>query len=199
MIIRTLDDGLEVHRVDCPEEIAACRDSFASAYVRVFSEPPYQERFTEAEAGRIWDRLVADEDAVVLVVLEEQAVVGFAIATPLLEVPDVARELAGLVPPRHTMYLAELGVLPSPSEERLRRLLAHQRLKLIDEDTYSHVVLRAPSDARDVVEMYRELGFTDMGVSMQVTQMRTDGQVRSDERSFMGRVRSQVHVDEGDV
>jgi len=196
MIIRTLDDGLEIHRVDSPEEVEGYRDSFARAYVRVFAEPPYQEQFTEAEAARLWDRLVGDEDDVVLVVLDQGEVAGFAIATPLPEVADVARELAGLVPPRHTMYLAELGVVPEQSGERLRRLLAHLRLKLIDEDLYSHVVLRAPAGFIEIVEMYRELGFTEMGVSMQVSHLRTDGQVRSDERFFMGRVRSQVHVDD---
>lgn len=196
MIIRTLEDGLEVHRVDRPDEVAAYRDSFARAYVRVFAEPPYEERFTEDEAARLWDRLTGDEDDVVLVVLDRGEVVGFAIATPLLEVPDVARELAGLVPPRHTMYLAELGVVPEHSRERLGRMLAHLRLKLIDEDTFSHVVLRAPQGVRPILDMYEELGFTDMGVSMKVTHLRIDGEVRSDERTFMGRVRSLVHVDD---
>ncbi len=198
MHIRTLEDGLEIHRVVAPAEIDAFRGRFAAAYVDVFAQPPYRERFTVEEAERLWDRLAGADDAIVLLVLDGETLIAFAIGVPLPVAPDVARELTGLVPSRQSMYLAELGVVPGHSRPRFARLLAHMRLKLVDQSCFSHVVLRAPQNVRDTLEMYRELGFTDMGVSMEVTRLRTDGTVRSDERTFMSRVRSLVEVDDDD-
>lgn len=199
MLLRVLDDGLQVHRLTTPEEAAAFRDRFAAAYRDIFARPPYQEVHTLADAAHRWDVLTAAEPSVVLVVVDGEELVAFAIAVPLQIVGSVAREIAGLVPPRHTMYLAELGVAPGRSRKRFARLLAHIRLKLINETRYSHVVLRAPQDVEDTIQMYRELGFTDMGVSMQVRHPRTDGTVQADTRVFMSRVRSQVEVDDEDL
>ena len=115
-------------------------------------------------------------------------------AIPLENKKSVATELTGLVPLRHTMYLAELGVLPEYRGRKIGRTLVRERLNLIDRDSYSHVVLRISADNTPSGEMYKALGFTDMGVYMEVKSRRTDGETRADRRQFLSRVLSQVDV-----
>lgn len=199
MQIRTLDDGRAVWRVAGAEAAAAVRPAFVALYTDVVRDPPYEEVVTAEDAGALWDRLTASGDGIVLVVASgsdpADGIDGFAIAVPLAAMPAVARELGGLVPARHTMYLAELGVRPAADAAALRLRLNRLRLAHIDEDRFSHVVLRAPVAMTDTIALYRDLGFTDMGVSMEVVRPRVDGSVRGDERAFMSRVRSLVAVD----
>ncbi|MCB9663721.1 MAG: GNAT family N-acetyltransferase [Alphaproteobacteria bacterium] len=195
MIVVELDDGCVVHRVEDPAEAEAFRAGFVKAYRDVFARPPYEESFTEDEASTIWDRLVGSPNHITFVVEDASELVAFASAIPLSCDGPVARALAGLVPVRDTMYLAELGVLPEYRDRGLARLLVKARLKAMDPARFTHVVLRAVEGKNEALAMYRELLFTDMGVSMTVTRERIDGTVRSDERHFMSRVLSQVDVD----
>lgn len=194
MILQQLDDGLVVHRIRTVADADEHRAGFVSAYRRIFADAPYHEDFTEEETTLIWRRLTTAPHHVTLVVLDGEELVALASAVPLTAAPDVARELHGLVPVRHTMYLAELGVEPRYRGRRLGRRLVNCRLRLIDRERYSHVVLRVADGNTSTFEMYRELDFADMGVSMQVRQRRTDGTVRADERHFMSRVLSQVPI-----
>lgn len=196
MLLRMLDDGVAIHRVTSEAEADGFRDGFVAAYRRVFAQPPYEEDFTADEADAIWQRLTRARDNITLIALCEGEVVAFGSAIPLAADPDVARELAGLVPVRHTMYLAELGVLAPYRSRDLARKLVNLRLKLIDKEKYAHVVLRAVEGKNEALKMYRALDFTDMGVSMDVTSKRVDGDMRTDERHFMSRVLSQVRVEE---
>lgn len=190
-----LDDGVVVHRVVSPGDAEAFRAGFVKAYRDVFARPPYEEAFSEEEASGVWDALVRAANHITFVVEDAGEVVAFASAIPLSADGPVARALAGLVPVRDTMYLAELGVLPEYRDRGLARLLVKARLKAMDPARFTHVVLRAVEGKNEALAMYRDLAFTDMGVSMTVTRARIDGTVRSDERHFMSRVLSQVDVD----
>jgi ribosomal protein S18 acetylase RimI-like enzyme len=107
----------------------------------------------------------------------------------------VATELTGLVPIQHTFYLAELGVLEQYRGKGLGRLMVKERVRLIDRDRFSHVVLRVSMNHNPSSELYQAMGFEEMGVHMDVSAMRTDGRVTTDRRMFMSRVLSQVDVD----
>jgi|JI7StandDraft_1071085.scaffolds.fasta_scaffold408725_1 ribosomal protein S18 acetylase RimI-like enzyme len=197
MLLETLEDGLEVHHLVSREDVASFREGFVAAYRHIFSGPPYEEDFTEAEAEAIYKRLTGTAGHITLIVQEPGGpVVAFAVAIPLIAGGQVANELAGLVPRRHTMYFVELGVESTMRGRRLGRLLVKLRLKLIDREQYSHVVLRVADGRTSSFEMYRSLQFTDMGVSMLVHQRRTDGEVRADRRHFMSRVLSQVAIED---
>jgi ribosomal protein S18 acetylase RimI-like enzyme len=104
----------------------------------------------------------------------------------------VARQLTGLVPGPNTFYFAELGVLHDFRGRGLARSLIKERLRLIDHDTYTHVVLRVGANRNASYDMYRSMGFEDMGVYMEVPAMRIDGRVTTDRRLFMCCVISQV-------
>src|SRR5690606_10473447 len=131
---------------------------------------------------------------VTVVASEGERLVGFGIAIPLTATRKVAAALAGLVPDKHTWYLAEMGVLPEWRGLGLGRLLIQERLKRLDHERASHVVLRVPLGESRSARIYRELGFEEMGVTMDVQTRRVDGAVRADRRMFMSRVLSQVDV-----
>jgi ribosomal protein S18 acetylase RimI-like enzyme len=192
-------EGLEIARVTTAEEAARHERAFVDAYRRIFAGEPYFEDFTEAEAQRVWRRLTSCRGHITLVAYDPargaDELVGFAVAIPLVESVDVARLLTGLLPVRTTMYLVELGVDEEWRGRGLGRHLVKLRVHLTDAERYSHVVLRVAEGRTATFELYRGMGFSDVGVSMAVSQRRTDGQVKSDNRYFMSRVLSQVELD----
>lgn len=195
MLLRELDDGLALHRVSDLADGDPFRDGFIAAYRRVFARPPYEEAFSDDDAQAVWRKLLTAPHQVTLIATAGSQVVGFASAIPLSSDPVIARELMGLVPARHTMYLAELGVEP-PYDEVLARALNETRIRLIDPEQWTHLVLRAPGHIDATLALYRDLGFTEMGASMVVTRERVDGTMRGDRRHFFGRVASQVPLGE---
>lgn len=189
-------EGLRLHEVSTPSQRDRFRAPFASAYARIFAGPPYHERFTEQEATQIYDRITSTPSQVTLVLTlpDSEQVIAFASAVPLSSAPQVAQVVRGLVPQHATMYLIELGVDPAWRGRKLGKRLVRERIQRIDTRRYTHAVLRVTEGRTEAFAMYRKLGFTDMGVSMQVEQLRADGEVRSDERHFMSRVISQIHT-----
>lgn len=194
MVIAELDD-IAIRRITTPEEVARWRAGFIGTYQTVFSSFPYFERFYPSEAEGTYRWLTSAEGNITLVATRgETQVVGFGAAIPLTAKPGVAAHLTGLVPPKHTFYLAELGVLEAYRGRRLGRTMVRERLKLIPEQ-YQHVVLRVSMNHTPSGEMYKAMGFEEMGVYQDVSAMRTDGKVTTDRRMFLSKVLSQVHLD----
>lgn len=189
MELLTRDDGLRILRVRTAEEAEPYRASFAGAYQDIFSGPPYFERFWASEAMGILDGFLRVPDHITLLAVRgESRVVAFGIGVPMTARPDIARELRGLVPIRESFYLAELGVQDGWRGKGLGRQLVDLRLQLIDPARYSHVLLRTVASRRGAYEMYRSMGFEDMGVYMEVPSRRVDGSVTTDRRLFLSRV-----------
>jgi GNAT superfamily N-acetyltransferase len=188
-----VDDEIELIHIRTPEEVQRWRAGFTGAYQTIFSDEPYYERIYPVEAEGVWKRLTGiPENITLLAVRNGSQVVSFGIAIPLRGKADVARQLAGLVPVNHAFYFAELGVLHDYRAKGLGRLLVQERLKLIDSSTYNQVILRVGASRTASYEMYRSMGFEDMGVYMEVQAMRIDGRVTSDRRLFMSCVISQI-------
>lgn len=195
MVISELDD-LAVRRIVTTEDVATWRAGFIGAYQTVFSGFPYFERWYPSEAEGVYRKLTATEGNVTLVATRgESQVVGFGVGIGLADKPAVATHLAGLVPVKHTFYLAELGVLDQWRGRGVGRTLVRERLRLIDPDRYSHVVLRVSMNHSPSSEMYKAMGFEEMGVYMDVSAMRVDGRVTTDRRMFLSKLLSQVPLD----
>lgn len=182
-------DGVRIIQLMHPEQAAPYRASFVGAYQTIFAEPPYSERFTPEEAASVLvSTLQIPENLTLLAVQGESKVVGFGLAIPLRARRDIIRELQGLVPVRHSYYLAELGVLESHRGSGLGRRLVQMRLDRIDQRRYTHAVLRTSAVRNASYEMYMRLGFDDMGVYMEVPSLRLDGREITDRRLFLSRV-----------
>ena len=157
---------------------------------------PYFERIYPSEAEGIYHGLLrTPENIVLLATRGETQVVGLAAAIPLTTKPGVATHLTGLVPLKHTFYMAELGVLEPFRSRAIGRRMVHERLNLIDAERYSHVVLRVSMNHTPSGEMYKAMGFEEMGVYQDVSAMRTDGRVTTDRRMFLSRLLSQLPSD----
>lgn len=185
-----------LQRVRSVAEAEPWRAAFVEAYRSIFAGPPYFEDFTEPEATRALHRLVSVTGNVTLLALTpERELAAFASAVPLHARPDVMRELTGLIPARHTWYFAELGVLPAHRQMGLGRQLIAERLRLIEAESATHVVMRVAEDDTAARAIYLDMGFEDMGVYMEVPGLRTDGRVRTDRRLFLSNVLSQLDLD----
>ncbi|MBT3218977.1 MAG: GNAT family N-acetyltransferase [Proteobacteria bacterium] len=192
MLLKMIDDDLALHHVQHAGHMWI--DRFAVTYQRIFAGEPYLEHFTLDEAREAYRKLTNTPNNITLIIADKRnTVVAFAIAIPIRFKYSVASELSGLVPLNHTMYLAELGVLPTHRGRGMGRQLVMHRLKLIDRNNFTHVVLRV-SELREAYLLYEGLGFEDMGVWMEVTSKRVDGTVGTDRRLFMSRVLSQVPI-----
>ena len=196
MVISEFDD-LTIRHVTEASDVARWRAGFIGAYQTVFSDAPYYERFFPSEAEGIYRKLTSTPGNItILVTRGSSQVVAFGIGVPLRFKTDVCRELEGLVPTRHTFYLAELGVLPQYRDRTLGRTLVSERLRRIEHSQYTHVLLRISLNNMTSSKIYTQLDFEDMGVYMDVRAMRTNGKVTTDRRFFMSRVLSQVELTE---
>lgn len=196
MVLTQLDDGTRIIHVRTAEMAAQWRDGFASSYPTVFTGAPYFEELTESDALNVWDRLTQiPENITLIAATPEDQVLGFGIAIPLQRQRDVATELTGLIPVPHTFYFAELGVLPEARGRGLGRTLVKWRMELINRERYEGAVLRVAEGRNTSMLMYQEMGFEDMGVSMEVAATRVDGERRMDRRLLLHCVLSQVDIE----
>jgi len=186
-------ESIAYHHLQDAEAVARWRTAFIGAYQTIFSQEPYRERFSPAEADGIYRKLTGSSDHVTVIATNKSGnLVGFGIGVGLKHKADVARELGGLVPLRHTFYLAELGVLPRYRNQGIGRRLVQERMQRIDGARYTHAVLRMSSRYAPSDSLYASLGFEAMGVSMEVRMLRTNGRVTTDRRDFLCQVLSQV-------
>jgi ribosomal protein S18 acetylase RimI-like enzyme len=191
-------NGIRYLKVDSPQEVIPYRAGFVGAYQTIFREPPYSERFFPAEAEAVLQRILQTPGHITLLAITgNRRVVGFGAGVPLASRMDVKRDMHGLLPLEHTFYLAELGVLPDYRGSGVGSTLIQKRLELIDRRVYTHVVLRASLRHKSVWEMYKSMGFEDIGVYQEVAARRIDGQVRTDRRLFLSRVLA-LDDDEGE-
>ncbi len=196
MLLQRFDDDLRLERVVTPEESRRWREAFVRIYPEIFSGEPYNESISDEEAAATWDFLTrAKEHITILALTNDDQLAGFGIAIPVAATRLVAAKLAGLVPHKHTYYLAELGILPMWRGRGLGRALVHERIKRMDTKRYSHVVLRVSGERNPSYDLYTSMGFEDMGVYMEVKARRLDGHTRVDKRLFLSRVLSQVDVE----
>jgi len=182
-------DGLTILRLASPADGDAWRAAFAGAYQEIWSEPPYNERFSSEEAGAVLPRTLRIPDQITLLAVRDSGVVaGFAMAYPVSSKPDVVRDIRGLLPIDHTFYFAELGIMEAWRHAGLARQLIERRLELIDKARFTHVLLRTSATKNAAYDMYKRMGFEDTGVYMEVASRRNDGSFRTDRRLFMAKV-----------
>ncbi len=186
MILVDRPDGLKIVRITRPEEAIVYRAAFAGAYQDVWSEPPYHQRFYPSEAeGILLSYLRTPEQITLLAVRGTSQVVGFAIGVPAASRPDVIREVRGLVPVSDTFFLAELGLLEGWRGKGIGRQLIDLRASIIDRSRYNQALLRVSTAKNLLYELYRKLGYEDVGLHTEVASLRIDGSVTTDRRVYL--------------
>ena len=177
--------GVTIERLMTPDDVASWRPDFIGAYQTVFGDEPFFERWWPAEAEGLYRKLTRSTEHISLLALDDERLVGFGIAIPLQLRPDVARELTGLLNIERTMYFAELGVLPQFRGKGIGGALINERLRLMDRDRYTDVVVRVSASRNVSYRQYLRRGFENVGVPMEVTALRMDGRVTTDRRLIL--------------
>ena len=101
---------------------------------------------------------------------------------------QIAKELRGLIPIKHSTYLSELGIRERFRRKGLARRLTELRLSLIDTERFTHAVMRTSTANDRAYSLFTSMGFEDMGVYTEVSARRVDGGVRTDRRLFLSRM-----------
>ena len=174
--------------IDNEEAFQPYLESFALAFQSVFTSPPYHEQFLLSEATALAEFHLETKQRWTLLALLDDTVVGFGLACSLRNYPEISRHIHGLLPPKYTHYFAELGVLPEHRQQGLGKEITRQYINWVDQQPFNNVLMRISDTPTLANQMFVDLGFEDMGVSMEITSRKTDGTFRKDRRLFLSRL-----------
>lgn len=182
-------DKIHIVQLHSEEEFHPYLASFASAYKAVFSSPPYNEDFSLTEAQQVAEFHVNCRDHVTFLALTSQEeVIGFGLGSSMRNYPEISRQIRGLLPPKYTHYFAELGVVPGFRHQGLGRKLANAYIETLPPDVFHHIVMRISAIPDPGFEMFKQMGFEDIGVYTEITAKRIDGSINNDRRLFLSRL-----------
>lgn len=157
------------------------RDGFICAYQEAFGGPPYFETYSTKEVmEKVW--LPHVKDGTVVLALDNERVVGFGCAMPVLKSPLEVKEFLILhqggdsfpVDLDRAWYMSELGVVTSHRQRGIGYALVKHRLLTIDHRGDTHYVFRTAAEGSNSIHLYRKIGaieladLQDMSVSDQV-------------------------------
>lgn len=157
------------------------RDGFIRAYQEAFGGPPYFEIYSAEEViEEVW--LPHVKDGIIVLALDNERVVGFGCAMPVLKSPPEVKEFLMLhqdespfpVGLERVWYMSELGVVTSHRRRGIGYSLVKYRLLTISHRGDTHYVFRTAVDGSNSIHLYRKIGaieladLQDVSVSGQV-------------------------------
>ncbi len=155
-------------------------------YQDVFSQPPYNEQFSEEEIVSIFQEYLK-QGKLFIARNKTDGVIGFGATLPLDIVPNVkiiAKDNGLRI--KNAWYMAELGVMSTYRRLGLGKKLVIARLRAIQAQGGRMALMRTSVNNIVSQRLYTNLGFEVVeGMRQQVEQRRTDGKVVADERIFM--------------
>lgn len=166
------------------------RDGFVNAYKEAFGGPPYFETYsTEEVVEDIW--LPHVKDGIVVLALDDERVVGFGCAMPVLKSPlDVREFLASQQRDfsiDKTWYMSELGVVESHRRRGLGYALVKHRLLTISHRGDTTYVFRTAAEGSNSIHLYRKIGAVELNDRQDVSvsdQVQVNGS-QSAERVYL--------------
>lgn len=167
------------------------RLGFIRAYQEAFSGPPYKEHYTDEQVlDEVWYPHL--DGGVVILAFDDQKVVGFGCAQPLLKAPDEVREF--LDNSEHfsgdiskTWYMSELGVLESHRKHGIGYQLVRHRMLSISHRGITHYAFRTAAEGSNSIHLYRKIGAHEIAELQDVgntEQVRVNGS-ESTERVYL--------------
>lgn len=165
----------------------ACERGLLGLYRRVFSEPPYNEEFTNDQVYAEFQDTLRQNGLVFIATqkLNPDRVLGFVSSLPLSCVPDIAERLEGITEPDRAAYFAEDGV---DKDYRRKGISSLMKTMLIQANWISgadHIVLRtSDQNYRQISAVTKSGGCVISSIFQQVTSPRQGGQIMQDRRAF---------------
>lgn len=156
-------------------------------YQEVFSEPPYNERFSAEEVKQYFlDYL---REGSVYIARTSDRVIGFEATVLLTSVPEVAELMQTWtnIDVTNCLYITELGVAKGFRRKGVGQKLVEQQITAVNNYDY---VLRTSIDNFPALGLYGKLGFRRIpDLIQEVIQERVTGKTESDPRIFLERKR----------
>jgi len=81
-----------------------------------------------------------------------------------------------------------LGVIPEHRQQGLGKQITQRYLDWVDQQPYNHVLMRISDTPSLANQMFTDMGFEDIGVSMEIASRRVDGSFQKDRRLFLSRL-----------
>jgi ribosomal protein S18 acetylase RimI-like enzyme len=179
-----------------------------SLYKDIFSDPPYEEYFSDDDVISMFYSYFEDEIKYPLILFAylEQEIIGFCTAVPLneswpdFEVIDFHQNLsrscyeyfnrAFNATSENTWYLDDLGVRKDKRKQGIGTRLIRTCLAKLHSKS---IFLRTSDSNNQAQQLYCNLGFSHIdGLFTLVSHKRSDGSVREDRRIIMLRQSDQV-------
>lgn len=145
------------------------RVGFIRAYQEAFGGPPYFETYSSEEVMEdVW--LPHVRDGIVVLALDDDRVVGFGCAMPVLKSPSEVKEFLMRhqetnslpIDLSHAWYMSELGVVTSHRQQGIGYALVKYRLNEIEHRGDSHYVFRTAADGSNSIHLYRKIGAMEL-------------------------------------
>lgn len=179
---------IEIKSIQNFSELEPYLPSLCQTYQIVFATPPYNERFYPNEVHNLVYNHLQGKDQSTLLAVKGERVVGFGLASPVKNYPDIARRIRGLLPVKQTYYLVDLGVLPDCRRKGLAKRITDQHMIEMNTDRYNYIVLRSSFSEDPAHFLFQNMGFEDMGVYMDIHSRKTDGSTRTDQRMILSKM-----------
>lgn len=183
-----MNNKIDIILISNIAELEPFLPSLCKTYQIVFSTSPYNERFYPNEVDNLMRRHIEGKDQSTILVVKEQRVIGFGLASPVNNHPDISRRVRGLLPIKQTYYIAEIGILPDCRRKGLGQKILEQHMKNMDPEKFNYIVLRSSISEDPAHFMFQKMGFEDMGVYMDIHSRKTDGATRIDHRALLSRM-----------
>lgn len=138
------------------------RLGFIRAYKQAFGGPPYYEHYTDEQVlAHVWYPHV--EEGIIILALDNEQVVGFGCAQPVMKAPDEIRLFLGesehfSAEPEKTWYMSELGVVESHRNRGIGYQLVRHRMISISHRAGTHYAFRTAAEGSNSIHLYRRIG-----------------------------------------
>ncbi len=149
-------------------------------YINVFSQPPYEEKFSPEEVKDFFNDYL--NSGKIFVCQNQNEIIGFSASIPLSKEPTLSELLSSKgINTKDITYFAELGV-----SEKFRKKGIGKKLtqSLLDSTGNQSAILRTSENNIKAISLYQKIGFQKLPVVQEVSQMRTNGETVSDRRVF---------------
>lgn len=152
-------------------------------YRDAFGRPPYNELFEDTEIDSMFEDYRRDGD--VFVAVDQGQIIAFVATQPVQSVPEIGATLScapGV--DEQSWYIPDLGIRQEYEGNGIAKTLTRRAIDAVP--TNACITLRTNVDNLRAQGLYTRLGFEIIpGVYQEISQTRTNGDIKVDRRLFM--------------
>jgi len=149
-------------------------------FIDVFSQPPYEEKFSQEEVKDFFKDYL--NSGKIFICQNQNSIIGFSASIPFSREPELSKLLESKgIDTQNINYFAELGVSQKFRQKGIGKRLTQS---LLNSSGNQSVILRTSENNIKAISLYQKIGFQKLPLIQEVTQMRINGETVSDRRVF---------------